>query len=109
MRCRGHQVGKEENGLAAARELHTLHVARVSWHNNQFNARYNFGITNRQLPLARFLDRDEIVLDVASAVAICRQESMVEFAALHDVARIRERWHDAAIHQFRISAAMIEM
>ena len=76
---------------------------------DQLDAWRDFPVAFQQPPLTRSFHRQEVVGDVAGAVALGGPLGMLQFAALHDVARIGKRRDELAVHAARIPAAVVEM
>ena len=71
------------------------------------------GTTSRvaldELPLPGFFHGLEIFGEIAGAIAFGGRLGVLEFAAMHDIARIRKHRHGLPIHDARVPAAMIEV
>ena len=88
----GTRSAKKKRRLAAAGELHALHVCGVAGHANQFHSGRDRAIAFEQRKLAGGFERHIIVREIAGAVAFGGMLGVFEFAALDDVVRRWETW-----------------
>ncbi len=109
MSRRGNEVRGEENCFSAAGQANAHHIRVVARRPNHFHSRDDFRVSFQQPPLPGFLHRQEVFGKVAGAVAVRGRFGVLEFVALHDVARIREDGQRFPVHDARVPAAMIEV